>query len=211
MDNSYWKLGWTNNRDEHEVKSWSSIAVWQSPLPPLSPYNKNIYHFQQCNKCFQCIIHIYTDMSPRFKCVSHHTCVSSPRGGSSRVLCVHTCIYIRIYINTCVWTTCKPPPSPPRLELRHYRCGPKNYRNKEELETAVVDHEYQAVSVFAGGAPVDLAPCPSMDFTCSDGSCILKSSVCDGFDDCPRAEDELHCGILNTYVSCEAITTPGKI
>lgn len=82
---------------------------------------------------------------------------------------------------------------------------------KEELETAVVDHEYQAVSVFAGGAPVDLAPCPSMDFTCSDGSCILKSSVCDGFDDCPRAEDELHCGILNTYVSCEAITTPGKI
>ncbi|KAK9294716.1 hypothetical protein QLX08_010779 [Tetragonisca angustula] len=32
-----------------------------------------------------------------------------------------------------------------------------------------------------------------MDFTCSDGSCISKSSVCDGFDDCPRAEDELHC------------------
>lgn len=29
---------------------------------------------------------------------SLHTCVSCPRGGSSRVLCVHTCIYIRIYI-----------------------------------------------------------------------------------------------------------------
>lgn len=96
-------IGWA--RSEVMIQ-YRSLAV--PPPPPLSPYNKNIYHFQQCNKCFQCIIHIYTDMSPRFKCVSHHTCVSSPRGGSSRVLCVHTCIYIRIYINTCVWTTCKP-------------------------------------------------------------------------------------------------------
>lgn len=173
---------------------YRSLAV----LPP--PYNKNIYHFHQCNRdAFNVYIPTYTSPPPHaLNVFSLHTCVSRPRDGSSRVLCVHTCIYIRIYVYMHIHVR------EPRVKKTHHRHLGSSFdsysvmaekRGTKELETAVVDHEYQAVSVFAGGAPVDLAPCPSMDFTCSDGSCILKSSVCDGFDDCPRAEDELHCGI----------------
>lgn len=45
------------------------------------------------------------------------------------------------------------------------------------------------------GKYVGVAPCQSMDFTCGDGSCISTKIVCDGYDDCPNAEDELKCGI----------------
>lgn len=178
---------------------YRSLAV----LPP--PYNKNIYHFHQCNRdAFNVYIHtdIYLPPPPHaLNVFSLHTCVSRPR--DTRVLLctyvyLHSNIHIYIHTYTRVWTTRvkKPINPPPRLELRHCSAvAEKRWWWTKELETAVVDYEYQAVSVFAGGAPVDLAPCPSMDFTCSDGSCILKSSVCDGFDDCPRAEDELHCGI----------------
>ncbi|KAG7212475.1 hypothetical protein KM043_012788 [Ampulex compressa] len=59
--------------------------------------------------------------------------------------------------------------------------------------------------VFADG-DVGVAPCPSMDFTCDDGSCIPKSSVCDGLDDCLRAEDELHCDRECTPTQFKCVT-----
>lgn len=42
--------------------------------------------------------------------------------------------------------------------------------------------------------PVEIvAPCPSSDFTCIDGSCIPLSKKCDSVPDCTSGEDERNC------------------
>ena len=36
--------------------------------------------------------------------------------------------------------------------------------------------------------------CPENTFQCSsNGDCLPKSHICDGYSDCPRAEDEADC------------------
>ncbi|XP_043520278.1 basement membrane-specific heparan sulfate proteoglycan core protein isoform X8 [Frieseomelitta varia] len=75
-------------------------------------------------------------------------------------------------------------------------CGEAYFRCNQDGRCIGYELQCNGVEECSDGSDerdCDLAPCPSMDFTCSDGSCISKSSVCDGFDDCPRAEDELHC------------------
>ena len=66
--------------------------------------------------------------------------------------------------------------------------------NRNRLPNGTRDAMFDKRESISLAGPVGLAPCPSMDFTCEDGSCIPKTSVCDGYDDCPKAEDELHCG-----------------
>lgn len=47
------------------------------------------------------------------------------------VIYIRTYIYIYVCTNTCAKHMCKPIITPPRLELRHYRCEPKNKEEKK--------------------------------------------------------------------------------
>ena len=40
---------------------------------------------------------------------------------------------------------------------------------------------------------ISQATCSPNDFTCNDGTCIDRSSVCDGINNCPSGNDEVLC------------------
>lgn len=51
--------------------------------------------------------------------------------------------------------------------------------------------------------PGPSSECGTNLFECDSGTCIAKTYVCDGFNDCPGGEDELHCSDMK---KCDGVT-----
>ncbi|GBP11047.1 Very low-density lipoprotein receptor [Eumeta japonica] len=86
---------------------------------------------------------------------------------------------------------CSPPPYPPRLPCYHLCTA-----ISEDCE-GLIPHDLQPVfqcNLYPRNNCVTAhSPCNPEEFQCSDGTCILKSNVCDGRFDCPAGNDEESC------------------
>lgn len=147
--------------------------------------------------------------SPRFKCVSLHTCISRPRDGSSRVLCVHTCIYIRIYVYMHIHVREKNPSSPPRLELRQLFGDGRKTRDKGARDGGRWPWIPGCVC-FCRWRSCRFGPVPFYGLHLQRRLLHIEELGLRRIRRLPTGRRRASLRYINTYVSCEAITTPGN-